>query len=91
MQILKLKIKGYTMSAQWNDHNRFNQTGYSAPTIFPKKENYSNLFVFEDDLHKAESREQSHQEWLQEERYEARLEWLTEQAALKAERESNDY
>ncbi len=79
------------MSTIWSDTNRFSQSGYSGKTIFPRKENYTNLFIFEEDLCKAEEREQNHIEWLEEERYEAELEWRIEQDNIKAEREENSY
>ena len=50
----------------WNDENRFNQSGYSASTIFPKRENYKNEAFFLEDLKKAELREELHQEFLME-------------------------
>jgi len=68
---------------QWDDTNRFSQTGYSAPTLRPQKENYTNLNAYTEDFAKAERREQSHQEWLEEERRDAREsayhEWLEEE------------
>ena len=66
---------------------RFNQTGYSAPTIFPEASNYKDLSLYVEDLAKAEARQESHLEWVWEEREEARIEWLIEQAEIKAERE----
>lgn len=75
----------------WSDNPsigiRFNQTGYSGSTIFPLKENYTNLFLYEEDLCKAEEREQNHREWIEEERYEAILECKIEQDNLKDEEE----
>lgn len=53
----------------WSDDNRFNQTGYSAGTLMPKRENYKSEKAFEEDLKAAEWREQSHQEWLDELRH----------------------
>jgi hypothetical protein len=57
----------------WNDENRFNQTGYSAPTRFPDIKNYDNPLFYLQDRIEADRREQSHQEWLEEERFEARM------------------
>ena len=56
----------------WSDENRFNQTGYSAPTRFPDIKNYENPLYYLADMEQAEKREQNHQEWLEDERYEAR-------------------
>lgn len=56
----------------WSDDNRFLQTGYSAPTIFPKIENYQNKDLFYVDHALAQTREESHLDWLDDERYEAR-------------------
>lgn len=56
----------------WNDTNRFNQTGYSAPTIFPQFMHYDNPDLWAEDMVKATRREESHQEWLADERQEAR-------------------
>ena len=63
----------------WNDNNRFNQTGYSASTLFPKEEDYTNKIAYLDDLDKAEAREESHNEWLEELRQEAREDAAYEQ------------
>ena len=41
------------MSTVWSDTNRYVQSGYSGKTIFPRKENYTNLFLYEEDLCKA--------------------------------------
>lgn len=56
----------------WNDTNRFNQTGYSVPTIFPQFMHYDNPDFWTEDMIKAERREDSRQEWLADERQEAR-------------------
>jgi hypothetical protein len=64
----------------WNDTNRYNQTGYSAPTIFPKLWQYTNKDLWEIDFAKAERRDASHLEWLEEERAEARIQELEERA-----------
>ena len=62
----------------WSDTNRFSQTGYSAPTIFPEAHNYINKEFFVEDLAKAQSRQESHLEWVWEERMEARRDYLEE-------------
>jgi outer membrane translocation and assembly module TamA len=63
----------------WTNTNRFSQTGYSAPTIFPELKNYNgDIEAFEEDLKKAQERDESHLDWLQEERREARLDTLRE-------------
>lgn len=72
---------------QWSDTNRFNQTGYSAPTIFPEAKNYVNKEFFAEDLAKAQARQESHLEWLWEEREEARIEEAIRRAEIKAEQE----
>lgn len=56
------------MNEIWSDTNRFNQSGYSASTIFPKRENYLDETLFNEDLELANLREESHQDWLEEER-----------------------
>lgn len=71
----------------WSDTNRFSQSGYSTPTVFPQAKNYRNLMLYIEDLDKAEARQESHLEWLWEENMEARQEWLEYQAEIKAERE----
>jgi hypothetical protein len=48
----------------WDDNNRFNQTGYSGATLFPKEENYRNKRLYLEDLEKAEAREVLHQEFI---------------------------
>ncbi len=53
----------------WNDMNRFNQTGYSAPTIFPNPEDYKDINLYNVDLKLAEARETSHQEWKEDEKW----------------------
>lgn len=45
------------MYFKWSDNNRFNQSISNEETIFPIQDNYSNLFLYEEDLHKAEERE----------------------------------
>lgn len=60
----------------WSDTNRFNQSGYSAPTIFPEAHNYINKEFFIEDLSKAQARQESHLEWVLEEREEARIDYL---------------
>jgi len=52
----------------WNDHNRFNQTGYSASTLMPEPGNYKNRAFFYEDLDRANAREVSHQEFLDDQR-----------------------
>jgi hypothetical protein len=59
---------------QWSDINRFNQGGYSAPTLFPIAINYVNVSAFNEDYAKAQKREESRNEWLEELRDEARAE-----------------
>lgn len=75
------------MIEPWSDTNRYSQTGYSSPTIFPHPENYQDKYLFFLDLAKAQQRETSRQEWLWEERAEARLEEAERIAEAKAERE----
>ena len=55
--------------AVWSDTNRFNQEGYSAPTIFPEAKNYTDPQAYAEDLTKAEKRQESHLEWVWEEKY----------------------
>ena len=71
----------------WSDTNRFNQSGYSYPTVFPIASNYEDIYLFLEDTHLAVRREISHREWIWEERQEARQEYLEQQAETKAERE----
>lgn len=71
----------------WSDTNRFSQTGYSAPTVFPIASNYMDLSLYVEDLALAEKRQESHLDWVWEEYAEARLQYLEEQAEAKAERE----
>lgn len=61
-------------SKPWNDNNRFNQTGYSASTLFPIRENYKNKNLYLEDLEKARYREENHQEFLDDLREEYREE-----------------
>jgi len=61
-------------SKPWNDNNRFNQTGYSASTLFPIRENYKNKKLYLEDLEKARYREENHQEFLDDLREEYREE-----------------
>lgn len=59
----------------WSDvggHERFNQTGYSDPTIFPQRTAYNNPELWEEDMKKAEARENARNNWLQEIRDEHR-------------------
>jgi hypothetical protein len=49
----------------WNDYNRFNQSGYSSPTVFPLEENYRNKRLYLEDLEKAEAREATHLEFVE--------------------------
>jgi len=51
---------------KWTDTNRFDQSGYSAKTLFPNKEDYVNMEFYESDLKAAQFREESHQEFLEE-------------------------
>ena len=60
------------MSEIWSDTNRFSQTGYSASTIFPKRENYKSQEAFDDDMEKANYRESNHLDWMNEERISVR-------------------
>lgn len=53
----------------WSDSNRFTQEGYSAPTHWPEAYNYTDLDKFQDDMIKAINREQSHREWMEDERW----------------------
>lgn len=75
----------------WSDTNRFSQTGYSAPTIFPQVQNYVDIAAWIEDYTKAVARQNSHLEWVWEERQEARIEYLEQQAETKAERDLHDY
>ena len=56
----------------WNDNNRFSQTGYSAKTLMPLEENYINKMLYIEDIGKAEWRESSHLEFLEELQQEAK-------------------
>lgn len=71
---------------KWTDTNRFNQTGYSAGTLFPLKENYKDQKLFEEDLGKAQMREEAHIEFVQEQRDE----WL-EELRMDADKCDCDY
>ncbi len=71
----------------WSDTNRFNQTGYSASTLFPKPENYKSIEAYEEDYLKAEKREQDHQEFLEELREEYRQEQYCERYGCNEEEE----
>lgn len=78
--------------AIWNDNNRFDQSGYSAPTIFPQEENYSNIELYKEDLMKAKDREDSHQEFLFEMREEEKESQRIEDEAISDNEEWNrDY
>lgn len=70
----------------WTNINRFNQTGYSAGTIFPEIQNYGeDMKAFEEDMKKAESRQETHNEWLEDEYREARIEALMERDMCRAD------
>jgi hypothetical protein len=74
------------MREVWSNTNRFSQTGYSAGTIFPEIQNYGDdMVAFEEDMKKAEMREESHNEWLEDERREARIEYLMERDSCRAD------
>jgi hypothetical protein len=73
----------------WNDDNRFNQTGYSASTIFPIKENYINIENYNIDLAKANLREESHLDWLEEEISEAKRDAYYE--SLESEESEDEF
>lgn len=75
------------MKSVWSDTNRFNQEGYSWPTIFPEAHNYINKEFFAEDLAKAQARQESHLEWVWKEREEARIEEAIRRAEFKAEQE----
>lgn len=75
----------------WSDTHRYNQTGYSSPTIWPAAGNYHSLTNWAIDYDKALRREESRQDWLDEEYLEARQEYLEQQAEAKAEREERGY
>jgi alpha-D-ribose 1-methylphosphonate 5-triphosphate diphosphatase PhnM len=75
----------------WSDEHRYNQTGYSSPTVWPGAGNYHSLENWASDYQKALKREESRQDWLDEERMEARQEYLEQQAEAKAEREERGY
>lgn len=71
----------------YNDANRYNQTGYSSPTEWPKLWSYTDKDLWTIDFAKAQRREKSRIEWLEEEAYEARIDFLEQQAETLAERE----
>ena len=50
----------------WNDRNRYSQTGYSSPTMFPNEKDYINKMVWMEDMDKAEMREEARQDWQEE-------------------------
>ena len=54
----------------WSDDNRFNQSGYSAMTLFPKRRNYESMTNYIEDMEKATYRESNHNEFLDELRQE---------------------
>ena len=58
----------------WSDTNRYNQTNYSGPTIFPVESNYTNPAAFEQDYKRAQRREENHQEFMNDLRLEAQEE-----------------
>lgn len=47
-------------------YERFNQTGYSDPTIFPQCMNYNDSELWKEDMKKAEAREDARNNWIQE-------------------------
>jgi hypothetical protein len=57
----------------WNDTNRFCQTGYSSPTVWPRVINYVDVELFEEDMAKASERQCNREEWIEDERLEARM------------------
>lgn len=71
----------------WSDTNRYSQTGYSSPTIWPTAGNYTDIQLWAIDYAAALKRERSHQEWLEEESLEYRQEWAEHCAEVRAERE----
>lgn len=71
----------------WSNTNRFSQSGYSSPTVFPQSENYTNKTLWAIDYTESLMREQSHQDWLDEEREEARIEARIQAEETKALRE----
>ena len=55
---------------KWDDLNRFDQSGFSTPTVFPIERSYKNKFLFLEDTLKAEQRDKimedlSYERWLQ--------------------------
>lgn len=79
------------MTEAWSDTNRFNQSGYSAPTNFPEPKNYDDLDLFMYDMGLAILREKVHREWLLEEKEEARIDAMIQDAETKALREEYRY
>lgn len=73
-------------TAAWTDNNRFNQTGYSASTLFPREEDYVNKMLYMEDLDKAEQRELVRDEWLEELRMDAQ----DEQQEMQRVRDEED-
>lgn len=67
----------------WSDTNRFSQSGYSSPTVFPQAENYTDLTLYAIDLAKAEKRQKSHLDWVYDEALDAKIEYLQEREELK--------
>jgi hypothetical protein len=51
---------------KWNDQNRYSQSGYSSPTIFPELKDYRVTKHFIEDMKLAISREEARDEWLDE-------------------------
>lgn len=51
----------------WSDNPtigiRFNQDGYSSPTIFPTASKYRDLSLFLEDIHLAVERELTRRDW----------------------------
>lgn len=74
----------------WSDRNRFSQGGYSAITIFPSEKNYINKKLYAEDLAKANERQITHLEWMEEQYIEGRLEYLEQKAEIKSQREDWD-
>lgn len=71
---------------KWTDSNRFNQPGYSSPTIFPVKSDYTNLDFFKEDLSLAKKREEIHREFLDD----LRREHLRDQYCIDNNIDCND-
>lgn len=78
------------VSGTWNDIHRFNQTGYSASTQFPKKENYIDKNLYRKDMDNALVREEYHQDFLQDQRDEYH-EYMAERCCNCYEDEDCEY